>query len=231
MLLNKVFNIAVVVDWELIIWFTLLLIIPYVLALFMLLYFCILLHELAHAITAINNGLKVRRIRLSPLGGFTIINKNLEDINPEIALKIFMAGPIMSLFLGGIFGITTIFLQPGMLLKTVQVMFLVNIFLGLFNLLPILSLDGGYALRSFLQRKRSFFDATMLTVKTSKYMMGGILIATFIFAIIYNSISLLQRAFIVVINILVIIYLYVTIKEEIKNIKSKKKQSKRSKKA
>jgi len=230
LLLNKVFNINVVVEWELIIWFTLLLIIPDALALFMLLYFCILLHELAHAITAINNGLKVRKIRLSILGGFTTINKNFEEVNPKITFKILMAGPIMSLFLGGIFGIITVFLQPGILLKTAQIMFLVNVFLGLFNLLPILSLDGGYALRSFLQRKRSFFDATMLTVKTSKYMMGGIAIATFIFAITYNSISLLQRVFMVIVNILVIIYLYSTIKEEIKSIKSKKKQSKKPKK-
>ena len=106
-----------------------------------LLFVCVLIHELSHSITALRNGIKVSRIILMPIGGASIINDI--GINPEAELNISVAGPLMSFVLGGIFGILVIFTPPGIITYIVQYLFLINILLGVFNILPAFPMDGG----------------------------------------------------------------------------------------
>jgi len=221
--IGKVFGIEVELHWTfiLLLIFTLLISL-YVFILMVLLFICVLLHELAHSITSIRNGIKVSKIILLPIGGMSVIDD--VKINPRVEFNVAIAGPIMSLFLGGLFGIITTLLPPGILLQTMQIMFLMNILLGLFNLLPAFPMDGGRVFRSFLQRKRSYYDATMLTVKVSKYLMGIILIATFIFLVAGSS-SLSYREFIALWNIIIVMFLYSGAQAEAESAEIKKNTS------
>jgi CBS domain-containing protein len=89
-----------------------------------------------------------------------------------------------------------------------QALFILNILLGLFNLLPWLPLDGGRALRSYLQRKRSFLDATRLAVKCSNIVTVLFVVGTIIYAALIPGYSFAYREFIVLIDMIVAFFIY-----------------------
>jgi Zn-dependent protease len=119
-----------------------------------LLFGSIIAHELAHALMAKAEGLKVLDIELHVFGGWTRLET--EPRTPLAELRIAVAGPSMS-FLVGLFFLLMLFLvgflQPGMakflLVEIFRYLFLGNFVLAMFNLLPGLPLDGGRAMRAW----------------------------------------------------------------------------------
>ena len=115
-----------------------------------LLFLSVLLHELAHSFVAMGEGLKVRDITLFFLGGMANLEKECKT--SKGSLKIAISGPIVSLMLAFLmillsnnFSVSNIiisnlFNQVGSL----------NLLIGLFNLLPIIPLDGGVILKSLI---------------------------------------------------------------------------------
>lgn len=179
-----------------------------------LLFVCVLVHELSHSVTAQRNGIKVSRIILLPIGGASIID--LVEIDPKVEFNISIAGPITSLALGGLFGILVIFTPMGLLTYIVQYLFVINILLGLFNLLPAFPMDGGRVLRSYLQKKKNFYDATMVTAKVSRYFMALIIIATAIWVIVpYGSTANKETMFIW--DLIIVFFLYEGMRAEESN--------------
>jgi Zn-dependent protease len=107
-----------------------------------LLYLSVLVHELAHSVVALRFGLPVRRISLYLLGGVSEIEKEAPSPGREFLIAI--AGPVLSLVLGGIGFAVVQALEPG---TVVHLLVLqvggANLLVGVFNLLPGLPLDGG----------------------------------------------------------------------------------------
>ncbi|AAZ59356.1 conserved hypothetical protein [Prochlorococcus marinus str. NATL2A] len=115
-----------------------------------LLFLSVLLHELAHSFVAIGEGLKVRDITLFFLGGMASLEK--ECPTSKGSLKIAISGPVVSLLLAFLmillsnnlsvsnFILSNLFKQVGSL----------NLLIGVFNLLPIMPLDGGVILKSLI---------------------------------------------------------------------------------
>jgi len=112
------------------------------------LYASVLLHELAHAVVAQKRGIKVDSIVLHLLGG--VSNLKEEPRRPRDEFWIAVVGPLASLNLAGIFFIVANLLAASSPLIAVMVFYLavINLMLGLFNLLPAYPLDGGRILRS-----------------------------------------------------------------------------------
>lgn len=112
-----------------------------------LLYVSVLVHELAHSVVARAYGLPVRRIVLYVLGGVSEIER--EAPTPGREFWIAFAGPALSLLLAaGFFCLSLLtdpFSVPGELLFQ---LWLANMLVGAFNLLPGLPLDGGRLLRA-----------------------------------------------------------------------------------
>ena len=116
----------------------------------LLLFLSVLLHELAHSFVAIEEGIKVREITLFFLGGMT--NLENECNTSKGSLKIAISGPFVSLLLAFLMILfsnnislsniifSNLFNQVGRL----------NLFIGVFNLLPIIPLDGGVILKSLV---------------------------------------------------------------------------------
>ncbi len=106
----------------------------------------ILLHEFGHALVARREGMTIHSITLWLFGGVA----RFEGFFPSGAaeIRIALAGPAVSLILGfGLFGIAHI---AGLPLATETVVWwlaMINIILGVFNMLPALPLDGGRTLR------------------------------------------------------------------------------------
>ncbi len=198
---------------------------PFLGLIWILLFVCVLVHELSHSVTALRNGIKVSRIILLPIGGASVIDDL--NIDPAVEFNISVAGPIMSLFLGSLFGILVVFTPAGIITYIVQYLFLINILLGLFNLIPAFPMDGGRVLRSFLQRRLGFYEATMRTVKISKYFLWIIVIGTLAFVAIPSGYSIGYKELTLIWDMIIVFFIYggmkaeesaVTMREKVKGL-------------
>ncbi|NDJ36029.1 MAG: CBS domain-containing protein [Chloroflexi bacterium] len=119
----------------------------------------VLVHELAHSLTAVGQGIKVRNITLFLFGGVSNIQRQPESPGSEFLITI--VGPVSSIILGVMFlvlaGLPGIMTDPMGTIETLgpaatvfSLLGSVNLVLGVFNLIPGFPLDGGRLLRSGL---------------------------------------------------------------------------------
>jgi Zn-dependent protease len=137
-----------------------------------LLFFSVLLHELSHSLMSQRYGIPVRSITLFIFGGVSDISKEPKSAHKEFSIAI--VGPITSFLIAGIFAVLFFFFYgfefPSIenihLTKTEAVMFygmIINLLLGIFNMIPAFPLDGGRILRSVLVTTTGdFFKATKI---------------------------------------------------------------------
>ena len=114
----------------------------------LLLFVCVLLHELAHSLVAQVHGLTVKNITLFIFGGVATIEEEMK--RPGIEFQIAVVGPITSLFLAAIAFLLAWPLRGSNSPTEAVLDYLAasNFLLGVFNLIPGLPLDGGRVLRS-----------------------------------------------------------------------------------
>lgn len=118
-----------------------------------LLFSCVLLHELGHALAARAFGIPVARVTLFIFGGVAEIGHDPK--RPWIELVIALAGPLVSamIALGCFLTVDAMAAaKPAhlMLLALVRYLMAVNLALIAFNLLPGFPLDGGRVMRALL---------------------------------------------------------------------------------
>ena len=118
-------------------------------------YFCLLAHELSHALVARRRNIEVEGIVLWLLGGVSKLKGEPADADSE--RRIAIAGPATSVALAiGFFVLSRVFGagHPASLAAAVfGWLGWINGLLAVFNLLPAFPLDGGRVLRSFLWRR------------------------------------------------------------------------------
>ena len=111
----------------------------------------ILTHEMAHSLIAKAYGIPVKGITLFIFGGVSQITR--EAARPLSEFIMAFAGPATSVLLAGVFGFGW-WLTGGAEDKPLAVMlewlWLMNLFLGAFNMAPGFPMDGGRILRSIL---------------------------------------------------------------------------------
>jgi Zn-dependent protease len=132
----------------------------------------ILLHEVGHSIIASNYGIKFQKIILFALGGIALTPNEITVPKKEIRMA--FAGPLISFIISGLsLLLYFIFIQSHMLISQNfpfdAVFFysgIINLVIGLFNLLPIFPCDGGRILRSFLSYyTHDHFKATIAAIR------------------------------------------------------------------
>jgi Zn-dependent protease len=120
-----------------------------------LLYLSVIVHELAHSLVAKHFGLPVRRIAIYFLGGVSEIEREPETPGREFAVAV--AGPLLSLVIAGLaFVLLALHIVPAddgttgtrIARYFVGSLYLSNLLVAGFNLLPGLPLDGGRILRA-----------------------------------------------------------------------------------
>ncbi|HJS66520.1 MAG TPA: site-2 protease family protein [Nitrospiraceae bacterium] len=132
----------------------------------LLLFLSVLLHELGHSYVALRYQIPIRQITLFIFGGMAHMGK--EPPSPRAEFLIAMAGPFVSLILGaaclgGTMAVELLFTQSRAqgLIVLGGLLGMVNVQLGLFNLIPGFPLDGGRVLRAGLwARNKDFNRAT-----------------------------------------------------------------------
>jgi len=115
-----------------------------------LLFFSVLLHELFQSFVAINQGIKVNGITLFFLGGVSEFEQDCSD--PIGNIKIAISGPIISLIISFLFFSYAISLEQEnlILINTINRLGWINFLIAIFNLIPLLPLDGGIILKSVI---------------------------------------------------------------------------------
>lgn len=137
----------------------------------LLLFLSVLLHELAHSVVAKKGKLKVDKIVLFLFGGVSQIAEEPKSAKEEF--KMAFAGPLISFILAGIFGIIWLFILMPLGSQVVSSIFgylaIINLVLGVFNLLPGFPLDGGRILRAYWWNKtKDLQRATLLATNVGK---------------------------------------------------------------
>lgn len=110
----------------------------------------ILVHEIAHGLTAQARGLTVREYAMTLIGGHTRFEG---AITPGTQVLTAVAGPVANLVLAGVLLLVGRALDPaGAAGFVVEVAAYSNAFVAVFNLVPGLPLDGGVALEAVVWR-------------------------------------------------------------------------------
>lgn len=143
-------------------------------AMALLLFTSVLLHELGHSLVAKSQGIKVTSITLFLFGGVAAIEQ--ESKTPGQAFQVAIAGPLVSFSLFALLAVLTIVLPgtrtPVNVLASNLAM--VNLVLGLFNLLPGLPLDGGQVLKSIVWKiTGSRFQGVRWAANSGKLLSGA----------------------------------------------------------
>ncbi|HEY9832686.1 MAG TPA: site-2 protease family protein, partial [Stenomitos sp.] len=146
------------------------------LAMALLLFASVLLHELGHSLVARSQGIKVNSITLFIFGGVASIDR--ESKTPGQAFQVAIAGPAVSLALSGLlYGVAQV--VPSNTLGQILALDLahINLILGIFNLIPGLPLDGGQVLKAAIWKLTgSRFQGVRWAAQTGKFL-GGLAIA------------------------------------------------------
>lgn len=163
----------------------------------LLLFVCVVIHELSHSLTSAKMGFPVRGIVLLPLGGVAQIERIPERPAQEFLMAI--AGPLSNLVIAGVLSVVGLLLGLDIRLQTdltrlgwrdiLPYLIVTNIGLAVFNLIPAYPMDGGRVLRALLATVMSHARATALAVNVGQglaWILGlmGLLTGNFLWILI-----------------------------------------------
>jgi Zn-dependent protease len=133
---------------------------------------CVVVHELAHCLVGRPRGLVVHEIELLPIGGVSKLENLPRDPRDEFAMAI--AGPASSAGIAVLAGalavalavpLLPVDLMSGPLLAR---LFWFNLIIAAFNLLPAFPLDGGRVFRSLLERRYDLERSTRMAARAGR---------------------------------------------------------------
>lgn len=148
----------------------------------------IILHELSHSVVAICYGTKIREIEIFPFGAVAK-TENYFELDPFKEIIISIVGPVSN-FIMLIIGIIVEFHIKAQI-DLIYFFIFSNLTIGLFNILPILPLDGGRILRAYINSKTGFKKATQIVIRISK-----MIVISMFFCGIYLGVKSFENFFI-----------------------------------
>ena len=152
----------------------------------------VILHELGHMMAALQQHVPSRSVVLLPIGGVSLLQEpSRQKLEPNRELRIALAGPVVNLLLAFMTAAVVLSIAPEVALwqqpfvfsgNLARSFFWVNLFLGVFNLLPAYPADGGRVVRALLARRMDHVRATRRAISIGQ----GFAMA-FILAGIWNT--------------------------------------------
>lgn len=160
---------------------------------------CVVLHELGHSLTALRFGIKTRSITLSPIGGIAALESSPSNWKEELWITV--AGPAVNAVIAAILlPFVVLFVDVAAILENpfasaggfLFMVFAANLMLVLFNLIPAFPMDGGRIFRAFLTPLTNRRQATQVASTTGQ-----------VCAILLAGIGLFSSPFLVLIAVFV----------------------------
>ncbi|QWC85031.1 M50 family metallopeptidase [Nocardioidaceae bacterium] len=151
----------------------------------------ILLHELSHAVVARRLGMPVHGITLHFLGGVTQVGE--ESRTPGREFVVAVVGPITSILVGLAVLATELVVRPdGLALLVMRGLAGVNLFVGVFNLLPGLPLDGGRLLRAVVWKVTGDNDRGLLVAGLTGRVVAVLALALPLLLLVQGTLTVLD---------------------------------------
>lgn len=165
-------------------------------AMTLLLFVSVVLHELGHSLMARSHRIPVSSIRLFLFGGVATISE--ESRTPGQAIQVAIAGPAVSFGLFLIFGLMELLLperSPG---STIAANLAgLNLVMALFNLIPGLPLDGGQVLKAVIWKlSGNRIRGVRWAARVGWLLGGGAIALSLVLAVQLGMFNLLWLAFI-----------------------------------
>jgi stage IV sporulation protein FB len=179
--------------------------------LILLIFVCVLLHELSHSLVARHFGIRVPRITLYPMGGVASMQRIPRQSKQEFLISI--VGPFSNFLIALLlFPILYFLIGPQSILSpsldswqgVLANLFWANPMLGAFNLIPAFPMDGGRILRSILASHLPYIKATQISVQVGQF-----------FAILFALFGIWQKHWML---ILIAIFVYGSASNEQKRV-------------
>ena len=140
-----------------------------------------LIHEISHILVAKIFKMKLKNLRVSIFGASLEIERTIK--NKEIKrIFMYLAGPIFNLIVAVL--IKYININEDEKIKIIYT----NLSLCIFNLLPIIPLDGGNILREILKTKFNNINLNKVTLIISKI---NLALLTFVYSIVILKIKMI----------------------------------------
>ncbi|HVA26237.1 MAG TPA: site-2 protease family protein [Chloroflexota bacterium] len=161
----------------------------YGVTLVLLLFVCVVLHELGHSLVAIHFGGRVKDITLLPIGGVAQMRRM--PGKPVHELLVALAGPAVNIGIGLALGVVlwasrdghlpVIWRLIGMAMRPginglLVYLLLANAGMAVFNLLPAFPMDGGRVLRALLTMGIGHVKATLVAARIGQLVSVGFFI-------------------------------------------------------
>lgn len=203
--LGKISNIKIQIHWTflfLIVWIVLeelnrggnIKSILFNLALVFVVFFCVVLHELGHALTAKRFEIITKKITLLPIGGIASLERIPE--NPKQELQVAIAGPLVNVIIAVFlyflipvkdiisknFSETIVYLSSFTFENFLFYLFIINSAMFVFNLIPAFPMDGGRVLRALLSLKINRIKATQIATNIAQF----IAVLLLLIGVLYN---------------------------------------------
>ncbi len=165
--------------------------------LILLLFLCVILHELGHALAARRFNINTKKITLLPIGGVASLEKMPEKpgqelivalagpaVNVIIAMLLFLVVPMKNYF--GLDADSLVQLLAAPALETLLFyLFIANVMLVVFNLIPAFPMDGGRVFRALLAFTMDRARATEIAAGLGQ----ALAVVFFMLGLIFQSLS------------------------------------------
>lgn len=170
----------------------------------LVLFFCVVLHELGHALTARKYNIGTRQITLLPIGGVASLEAMPDE--PREELMVALAGPAVNVIIAmGLYFVVPfenyINQDPEVLQELLSsinagnfifLLFTANIALAVFNMIPAFPMDGGRVLRALLSMRMDRVRATQIASVLGQ----GVAFFLFFYGLLTNPILILIALFV-----------------------------------
>ena len=136
--------------------------------LLLLVFACVVLHELGHAFAGRRYGIRTRDIVLLPIGGVARLERMPSGPGQEIVVA--LAGPAVNVIIVGVLSLARALSFRGLgpeapAMEMLDLLIRINFVMIGFNLIPAFPMDGGRVLRAVLAQRTTFLRATQLAAR------------------------------------------------------------------